>query len=318
MPTMPDSTRTTPRAGTHPPARRRLVETGGGTLADAFGLTEWGLLCGIAVIWGSSFLLMEIGLTAFRPGVITMARVALGAVALALVPRARRPLDREDLPRVALLGVLWVAIPLSLFPIAQQWIDSSVAGMINGAVPITTAAWATLLLRRAPGRIQLLGIVLGFGGVVAIFLPELRGSSATTLGASLVVLAIVLYGLSANMVVPLQQRYGALPVLLRAQLAALLVVIPLGAWQLPGSTFSWGPALAMVPLGMLSTGLAFVFMATLVGRVGGPRGSVAIYFVPVVAVLLGVLVLGERVEPLAVAGTVLVLLGAGFTSRREG
>ncbi|MBW3603753.1 MAG: DMT family transporter [Actinobacteria bacterium] len=314
---MSDSTRSAARASTHPPGRRRLVETSGGTLTDAFGLTEWGLLGGIAVIWGSSFLLMEIGLTAFRPGVVTMARVALGAAALALVPRARRPIDRDDLPRVGLLGVLWVAIPLSLFPIAQQWIDSSVAGMINGAVPITTAAWATLLLRRVPGRIQLLGIMLGFGGVVAIFYPELRGSSATTLGASLVVLAIVLYGLSANMVVPLQQRYGALPVLLRAQLAALAVVVPIGVWQLPGSTFSWGPALAMVPLGMLSTGLAFVFMATLVGRVGGPRGSVAIYFVPVVAVFLGVFVLGERVEPLAVAGTVLVLLGAWFTSRRE-
>lgn len=314
---MPDDTTGAATAVAPPPARRRLVETSGGTITDAFGLTEWGLLGGIAVIWGSSFLLMEIGLETFRPGVVTMVRVALGALALALVRRARGPVDRDDLPRVALLGLLWVAIPLSLFPIAQQWIDSSVAGMINGAVPIPAAVWSMVLLRKVPGRRQLIGIALGFVGVVAIFLPELRGSSATALGASLVVLAIVLYGLSANMVVPLQQRYGALPVLLRAQLAALIIVVPIGLWQLPGSTFAWGPALAMIPLGTLSTGLAFVLLTTLVGRVGGPRGSVAIYFVPVVAVVLGVVVLGERIELLAVVGTTLVLLGAWFTSRRE-
>jgi drug/metabolite transporter (DMT)-like permease len=297
--------------------RRRLVETGTGTVTDAFGMTEWGLLAAIAAIWGSSFLFIAIGLEAFAPGVVTMARVALGTFALALAPRARAPVDREDWPRIALLGMTWVAVPLSLFPIAQQWIDSSVAGMINGAVPITTAIWATVLLRRLPGRVQLLGIALGFIGVVAIFTPELRGSNATALGAGLVVLAIVLYGLSANMVVPLQQRYGALPVLLRAQLAALTVVVPIGLWQVPSSTFTWRAALAMVPLGALSTGLAFVCMATLVGRVGGPRGAVAIYFVPVVAVVLGVLLLDERVSALAVAGTALVLVGAWFASRRE-
>lgn len=313
---MPDPSAPTQPAEA-PAPRRRLVETSGGTISDAFGATEWGLLSAVAVIWGSSFLFMEVGLEAFRPGVVTMARVALGALALGLVPRARAAVDREDLPRVVLLGMTWVAVPLSLFPIAQQWIDSSVAGMINGAVPITTAVWSTVLLRRLPGRMQLVGIVLGFAGVVAIFLPELRGSSASALGASLVVLAIVLYGLSANMAVPLQQRHGALPVLFRAQLAALLVVVPIGLWQMPGSTFAWGPALAMVPLGTLSTGLAFVCMATLVGRVGGPRGSVAIYFVPVVAVALGVMVLGERIAPLALLGTALVLLGAWATSRRE-
>lgn len=299
------------------PPRRRLVETAGGTITTAFGLTEWGLLSGVALIWGSSFLLIAIGLESFAPGVVTMARVALGTTALALVPRARTPIARDDLARVGLLGMTWVAIPLSLFPIAQQWIDSSVAGMINGAVPITAAVWSTVLLRRPPGRIHVLGIALGFGGVVAIFLPELQGSSATALGAGLVVCAIVLYGLSANMVVPLQQRYGALPVLLRAQIAALAVVVPVGVWQLEASTFTWRSALAMIPLGALSTGLAFVLMATLVGRVGGARGAVAIYFVPVVAVILGIVLLNERVEAVAIAGTALVLVGAWFTSRRE-
>ncbi|MFP5310153.1 MAG: DMT family transporter [Actinomycetes bacterium] len=300
------------------PPRGRLPTTSSGTLTDAFGTPEWGLLAAIALIWGSSFVFMAEGLEALRPAVITTARLGLGALALSVLPRARRAVDREDLPRIAFLGVIWMAIPLLLFPIAQQSISSSVAGMINGAMPIATAAWSTALLRQLPGRRQLVGIAVGFAGIVAIFLPELGESAATARGALLVGLAVVLYGLAANVAVPLQQRHGTLPVLWRAQLVALAVVAPFGVAQLDGSRWELGPVLAMVPLGVLGTGLAFAMMATLVGRVGGTRGSVAIYFVPVVAIVLGVALRGERVAPLALLGTGLVLLGAWLTSRREG
>ena len=99
---------------------------------------------------------------------------------------------------------------------------------------------------------------------------------------------------------------------------ALVLVLPLGLWQLQDATFSWESALAMVPLGVLGTGLAIVLMATLAGRVGAPRASIAIYFLPVVAVVLGVLVLGETVAPVALAGVALVLVGAWVASRRGG
>jgi drug/metabolite transporter (DMT)-like permease len=192
-------------------------------------------------------------------------------------------------------------------------------------MPLTVAAWSVLLLGRAPGRSQAIGLVIGFVGILAISIPELPvgglatgGTTLSAVGAGLVVLATVLYGLAANIAVPLQQRYGALPVMLRVQGVALVLITPFGLAALPGSRFALGPALAMLPLGVLGTGLAFVLMATLVGRVGGPRGSIAIYFVPVVAVLLGVIALGERVHPLAVVGMGLVLAGAWATSRREG
>jgi drug/metabolite transporter (DMT)-like permease len=306
------------------PRRGPLLATSVGTNLEAFGATEWLLLAAVALIWGTSFLFMAIGLEAFEPGVITLARVGLGALALALVPRARRTrVRREDLPRVALLGVVWLGVPLLLFPIAQQWIDSSVAGMINAAMPLTTAVWSVALLRRLPARTQAIGLVVGFVGVAAVSLPELpvgataTGTASTALGTGMVFFAIVLYGLAANLAVPLQQRYGALPVLLRAQLAALVVIAPFGLAGLPGSRWAWGPALAMVPLGVLGTGLAFVLMATLVGRVGGPRGSVAIYFVPLVAIAAGVAFRAEDVHVLALVGTALVLAGAWITSRRE-
>jgi drug/metabolite transporter (DMT)-like permease len=297
--------------------RRPLLEAGSGDRPEAFAAREWLLLSGVALIWGSSFLFIDIGLEALRPGVIALARLVLGALALALFPAARRRVDRDDLPRVALLGLVWMGGPLILFPVAQQWIDSSVAGMLNGAVPLFGAAWAVVLLRRPPARAQTLGLTVGFAGVIAISWPEVEGSRTTTLGAGLVVLAVLLYGLAINLAVPLQQRYGSLPVLLRAQLAALVPMLPFGLWSVPGSRLEWGAVLAMLPLGLLGTGLAFVLMTTLVGRVGGPRGAVATYFIPVVAIALGVVFLGERATPVALLGTTLVLAGAWLTSRRE-
>jgi drug/metabolite transporter (DMT)-like permease len=310
-----------PDSGIAPQAaspRSRLLTTAAGTRSEAFGPVEWGLLAAIASIWGSSFLFIDIGLDAFRPGVVTLARVGLGAVTLLLFPKARRPVDRSDLGRIALLGVVWMGLPLLLFPIAQQWIDSSLAGMLNGAVPLMSAAVATVLLRRLPGTRQLAGLVVGFAGVVAISWPSIQGARTTAVGTILVLVAVSLYGLAANLAVPLQQRYGALPVLLRAQVVALIVVTPFGLLHLPGSSWVWGSVLAMLPLGLLGTGLAFVAMTVLVGRAGAARGSVSIYFVPVVAILLGVLFRDERVVPLALVGTSLVLMGAWLTSRREG
>ncbi len=297
--------------------KERLITTAAGTRQEAFGPSEWGLLMGIALIWGSSFLFIEVGLETFSPAVVAMARLALGFAAVAVFPRARQPVRRDDLPRVALLGAFWMGAPLLLFPLAQQHVDSSVAGMVNGALPLFSALVSTILLRRLPGRWQVAGLTVGFVGMVGITLPSARGAQASAGGVALLLLAVACYGVAANLAVPLQQRYGALPVLLRAQAVAMVIVVPFGTVGLFHSTWSWGGALAMLPLGVLGTGLAFAAAATLVGRVGAARGSVAIYFVPVVAIVLGVIVLGEQVAPLALAGTGLVLVGAWLTSRRE-
>lgn len=302
---------------TRPQVRARLAATSAGTHHDAFETVDWALLGGTAIVWGASFLFIDIGLDAFAPPVVALARLALGAATLATFRRARRPVERRDLPRVALLGLVWMGAPLLLFPLAQQHVDSSVAGMINGAAPLFTALVAAVLLRRLPGRWQRAGLAIGFLGVVAIGLPSVRDADASPYGMGLLLLAVVLYGVAFNLAVPLQQRYGSMPVLVRAQLVAVVVVAPFAAAGVTDSTWSWSSALAMVALGVLGTGLAFPAMTTLVGRVGGPRGSVSIYLVPVIAIVLGVLVRGERVAPLALVGTALVIAGAWLTSRRE-
>jgi drug/metabolite transporter (DMT)-like permease len=294
--------------------------TGPGSSAAPFTLGDWALLTGIALIWGSSFVLIEVGLRAFAPAVVAVLRLAFGAAALVLVPAARRGrIEPSDRGRIAVLGIAWVGVPLVLFPVAQQYIDSSVAGMVNGAVPLATAAWGALLTRALPQRRQVLGLLVGFAGIAAISLPELQGSAPGggrgALGVTFALAATALYGLAINVAVPLQQRYGALPVLLRAQLVGLVVVAPFAVAGLARSTFAWPSLLAMVPLGALGTGFAFVMMTTLVGRTGSTRGSVAVYFVPVVAIALGALVLAERPAPIALAGALLVVSGAWITSR---
>ncbi|MET0149914.1 MAG: DMT family transporter, partial [Acidimicrobiales bacterium] len=137
---------------------RTLISTAQGTHQQAFGPTEWGLLAFIAGVWGSSFLLIAIGLDDFAPGVVTFGRILFGMLGLAFFPGARVPIEREDWPKAALIGFTWMALPLSLFPIAELYVDSSVAGMINGAVPLFAAFFASVLLATRPHRRQAIGL----------------------------------------------------------------------------------------------------------------------------------------------------------------
>jgi drug/metabolite transporter (DMT)-like permease len=296
---------------------RPLFSTAPGTKTAAFGMADWGLLASIALIWGSSFLLIAIGLDAFPPAVVASLRLLIGAATLALFPASRAGVERVDLPRIAFLGVIWMGFPMLAFPTAEQWIASSLAGMLNGSMPIFSAVIAAFLLRKAPGRYQVLGVLLGLAGIVAIGVPTLERGSSALGGALLVVAAAASYGIAVNLAVPLQQRYGAFPVVFRAQLVAIVLVVPFGFAQVHSARFEWGSLGAVGALGVFGTGLALLAMSVLAGRVGATRASIAIYFLPVVAILLGVLLHGESVAPLAVAGTGSVLLGAFLASRAE-
>jgi drug/metabolite transporter (DMT)-like permease len=295
---------------------RRLVQTSAGTHLEAFGPTEWLLVAALSGTWGASFLLIAIGLDAFEPGLVTALRVALGAAALTVFRQARAPVDSDAWPRITILALLWIAIPFTLFPIAQQWISSALAGMLNGALPILAASIAAVLLRRLPGSAQIAGIALGFLGVVFVTVPSWEGSNEIT-GILLVLAAVAMYGLATNIAVPLQQQYGALPVAWRTTTLAAVFTLPVGIWAVPGSEFAWGSLVAVAFLGVAGTGLALAGMTLLVGRAGATRGSIAIYFIPIVAAILGVVFRDEEVTGLAVLGMALVLLGAFLASRRE-
>ena len=281
-----------------------MLSTAKGSRLGTFGPVEWALLVASALTWGSSFLLIEISLESLAPPTITWVRITLGFLVLTLV-------------RVGLLGFTWLVVPFLIFPIAQQHIDSALAGMLIATVPIFSTSIAIVLMRSLPRLRQAAGIALGFAGAVSIGLPAARGSSAAAWGVMLVVLATFFHGISLNLAVPLQQRYGAPAVMVRAIGVAALATAPFGLVGLAGSQWGTGPVLALIVLGVSNTGAAFVLMTAFLGRVGSTRGGVAVYLVPIIAMVMGVVFRSEVILPLQWAGTAVVLLGAWLTSRRE-
>lgn len=298
-------------------AERSILSTSAGTHAGAFILLDWGLFGAIGGIWGASFLLIAIGLNAFEPPLITFLRVAFGAATLWLFPAARAPVGREVRGRIIALSFLWVAIPFTLFPFAEQRISTGLAGLVNGTVPIIATLVGALMLRRMPGRLQLFGLALGFAGMVAIAGPAAGEGTSETIGVVMLLIAVFCYGVSINILAPAAQAYGPLPIMARVLALATLWTAPLGLLAVPGSRFAWGSLWAVLVLGVLGTALAFVMMGRLVSRVGSSRASFAIYVTPVVALILGAVFRDEAIIPLSVAGIALVIGGAILASRRE-
>lgn len=284
-------------------------------MTGGFTPRDWALVAAVALPWGASFLLMDIGIDHLAPEVVAALRLAFGALALALIPAARRPIERADLPLVALLGLLWMAVPFLLFPHAQERIDSSLAGMINAATPLFTTLIAIFLVRTPPSRRTVAGLLVGFAGVVLISAPELGGAQASALGVLLVLAAAVMYGFSFNLTGPLQARNGSLPVIWRAQLFALVLDVPLAIAFWGDSEVHAGALAAMAVLGVAGTALAYVWFATLIGRVGPARAPITLYFVPVVAIVLGATLRDETITAAALGGTALVLTGAYVVGR---
>jgi len=278
---------------------------------------DWGLLTGTAGIWGASFLFMAIGLDAFSPGVVTFLRISFGAATLAAIPGSRRHVDRSDLLPIAVLGFTWMAFPLTLFPIAEQWIDSSMAGMLNSAMPLMTVLISWKLFSVSTGSRRLIGVAVGIIGVLLIGVPASTGDGSSAVGVVLVVVAVASYGIAVNIAGPLQHRYGSLPVISRALGFATVMSLPYAAIGLPSSHFAWGPMIACFVLGAGGTGIAFAMAATLAGRVGPVRTSVITYVIPAVSIGLGVVFRDETITWTSIVGTVIVLLGAWLSSRTE-
>jgi drug/metabolite transporter (DMT)-like permease len=143
------------------------------------------------------------------------------------------------------------------------------------------------------------------------------GGGTRAWGVVMLLVATVGYGLSVNIVAPLTQRYGSLPVMVRILAVGTIWTAPYGFYGLGDSSFAWAPVLAVAAAGIVGTGLAFVLMGMLVGRVGSTRGAFTTYLIPVVALFLGVAFRGDVVSWVAVAGVLLVIAGAILASRRE-
>lgn len=277
--------------------------------------TDWTRLAVPGLLWGTSFFFIAEALDAFSPALITPLRILLGFVTLGLFPQARRSVPRSVMGRVALLGLIWMALPLSMFPFAEERVSSSVTGMLNGVTPLFVAVVAAVIHRTMPSRQLQVGLLVGLVGVVMISLPTLGEGSSSGWGVAMIMLALVCYGFALNLAVPLQQRYGAIPVMWRAQGFALVFTAPLGVFGLTESQFAWHSLFAMIGLGVFGTAIAYVVMADNAGRFSSTRASASTYLIPVVALALGVLVRDEPVALLAVIGSAVALVGAVLAGR---
>lgn len=192
-------------------------------LSTAFSPLDWLLVLGVALTWGSAFLFIKVALPAFEPAAISLIRMAIGPVAvlLALVAlcgpasafaQLRHAFARAVLPRTFFLGVVWMAIPLSLVAVAETRIDSSLTGMVIGSVPIWGLFIASVVERRPPRRSQCAGLALGFVGVVLTILPTMHadrdgvgGAGQQAVGVAVALLAAVCLAAGGYAAAPLQQ-----------------------------------------------------------------------------------------------------------------
>ena len=233
-----------------------------------------------------------------------------------MLQRGQR-IEAADRARVAGLAVLWVAIPFTLFPLAQQSINSAVTGLLNGATPVLVAVVSVALVRVVPRGIQLVGLVLGFAGLVAISLGSAGEGSSETRGVLLVLAATVCYGFALNVAPPLQAKYGSIVLMSSVLGIAAAMVAPMALVDLGDNEWQLSSALALVALGAVGTGVAYWVMTSLVGRVGSIRASFITYLIPVVSLALGVWLRGDSVSTLALIGAPITLIGASLASRRS-
>ncbi|MFM8520565.1 MAG: DMT family transporter, partial [Acidimicrobiaceae bacterium] len=115
-----------------------------------FGWFEWLLALGMALTWGSSFLLIDIIIRDAPATFVPFGRSFFGMVALFFIPGSRQKIDRRHQPRLLILGLIWMALPFLLFPLAEQTVASSIAGMMNGALPVVVAIITAIWVRKTP------------------------------------------------------------------------------------------------------------------------------------------------------------------------
>jgi drug/metabolite transporter (DMT)-like permease len=271
----------------------------------------------LCLIWGASFLFIKLGLETLAPLQIALGRMAAGTLVLLAVMRARN----ESLPKAPRIWAhmfvaagLFCFVPFTLFGYAEQRIPSAVAAIGNATVPLFTLLVALVALpEERPTPRRGLGLALGFAGVVVVVAPWRGIAWGDLVGMLLVLVAAACYG-GGNVYVRRHlssSGYSSLA-LATAQLimgtAVLALVTPWFA-QAP-TQLSLRSFLAVATLGALGTGVAYLLQYGLIREAGATVASMITYFIPVVSILIGVILLGERLAWNVPVGAAIIVSGA--------
>ena len=283
--------------------------------------TTWILFLALGFLWGSSYFWIKIGVETLPPLTLIAGRLLLGGVFLATVVA----LARERLPREArmyghllVMSVVNIVLPFILITVGEQTIDSALASILNATVPLTVIVLAPLFLpdeRITVARV--VGLAVGFAGVMVLVAPDLANLSNADLTGELMMLGSSLcYG--AGNVYAKRNVHGLrpmIPALFQVTFAALIVGVLALIVDRPFERVSVTPEaiVAVVWLGILGSGFAYLCYFTILQRWGATRTSMVAYLLPVVGILMGTLI-GEPVTLYRVLGTALIIAGIALVN----
>ena len=281
------------------------------------------LYIALGIVWGCSFIFIKLGLEFLTPFGVAFGRCALGALALLVFLKVKKLSIVRDR---AMIGHLWVValllnvIPGIFFAWAETEVTSILAGIINAVTPLMTLIAIILVTRNErPTAPQIVGLLLGFLGVLTV-LGAWQGLGDNPLWAILVLLAAVTcYGFSF----PYSRRFilpaNLEPEVMAATQVSLAALTLLPLYLMDGiaeDNYRVGPILAMVALGVFGSGFAYIWNFTIMRAAGSAIASSVTYVTPLVAVIVGLIFLQEKLHWYEPVGACIVLLGAAIAQGR--
>jgi drug/metabolite transporter (DMT)-like permease len=287
--------------------------------------TGWGLIAVLSVLWGGAFFLIEVGLRSYPPNTLVFVRLALAAPLLLIAMKIAGhsfPRDGRIWVMLTIVGLLNCALPFILFFWGQQYLDSGYAAILNATTPL----WGVLIAhvmttdeKATPLRIA--GTVLGLAGIVVMVGPDaMRGLSQNLLAQIACLVSTVFYSFAAIYGRRLgQQQLSPLVIATGQTLTAAVFMLPVmlivdQPWALPMPRLD--ATLAALTLAVLSTALAYVLFFRLIDRAGASNAQMVAFLMPVLAVILGVAFLDEKLAMAQIGGAILIASGLALIDGR--
>jgi drug/metabolite transporter (DMT)-like permease len=287
---------------------------------------DWLLFLLLGFMWGSSYLFIKIGVDhGLPPFTLIALRLGIGFLLLAsVVAYAREPLPREPLMygHLLVMAIVNIAIPFALITFAEQTVDSSLAAVLNSAVPLFVIVIASIFLTGETITVnRVAGLLIGFVGVAILVGFDITDlGSANTIGEIALIGATVSYAIGA--VYSRANIHGLrpmIPAVFQVGFALVIVTVLAFVFEKPlAVSFVPESILAVVWLGLLGSGLAYLVFFRILGRWGATRTSLVAYLLPVSGIALGALVLHEPIAASTLLGTGLVIGGIALVNSRYG
>jgi drug/metabolite transporter (DMT)-like permease len=272
----------------------------------------------LGFIWGASFMLIKIADRQLAPSTLILGRLGsatllLAAIAIArLGPRATLDAIRGAWPWLAVVGLVNTAIPFWLLSWGETRIDSGLASIIQGAVPIFNALLAFAFFREARvSGLRLVGLGIGFGGVALLVGDQPHGK---LLGALAVVGMALCYAIGTLLAGRYLRGTPPLVVALASTAVSTLAVVPVGVVQAPSGAWHGETIIAILVLGLIGTAVAYVLFFALIQRAGANYATLVTYLVPPIALFYGAVFLGESFGATDFASLALILVGVALAT----